>query len=99
MPLLVRLDQERGQADNSGNLRFGGTQYDEVRVAVLCEKFWNSLPARVKAKVLRSADAWSVPAASAWLASWNHWPPPRKKEIGCGGKYGARRAFGVRAVS
>ena len=29
----------------------------------LCEKFWNSLPARVKAKTLRSRDAWCVPAS------------------------------------
>jgi len=62
-PLLVRLDEARGQADNSGISRYGGSQYDEVRVSVLCEKFWNAQPARVKAKVLRSADAWSVPAA------------------------------------
>jgi hypothetical protein len=63
VPLFVRLDQERGQADNTGANKFGGTQHDEVRVSLLCEKFWNSLPARVKAKTLRSGDAWSVPAA------------------------------------
>ncbi len=61
-PLLVRLDQERGQADNTGNSRLGGSQHDEMRVSVLCEKFWNALPARVKAKTLRSRDAWCVPA-------------------------------------
>jgi hypothetical protein len=63
LPLLVRLDQERGQADNPGSSRFGGTQHDEMRVSLLCEKFWNALPARVKAKTLRSGDAWCVPAA------------------------------------
>jgi len=63
VPLLVRLDRERGQADNTGKNRFGGTQHDEVRVSVLCEKFWNSLPARVKGKILRSPDSWCVPSA------------------------------------
>ncbi len=53
-PLLVRLDEERGQADNTGTARFGGSQHDELRVSVLCEKFWNAQPARVKAKALRS---------------------------------------------
>ncbi len=62
-PLLVRLDQERGQADNTGNARLGGSQHDEMRVALLCERFWNALPARVKAKTLRSRDAWCVPAS------------------------------------
>src|ERR1700692_2732679 len=62
LPLLVLLDQERGQADHSGAGRFGGSQHDELRVSNLCEKFWNSLPARVKAKALRSRDAWCVPA-------------------------------------
>ena len=61
-PLLVRLDQERGQTDNTGNSRLGGSQHDEVRVSALCETFWNSLPARVKGKTLRSRDAWCVPA-------------------------------------
>jgi len=62
IPLLVRLDQERGQADHTGTSRFGGSQYDELRVSVLCEKFWNALPARAKGKTLRSRDAWCVPA-------------------------------------
>jgi len=62
MPLLVNLDQERSQAGNAGNNRFGGSQHDEMRVAALCEKFWSSLPARVRAKVLLSGDAWCVPA-------------------------------------
>lgn len=62
LPLLVRLDRERGQADNSGATRFGGSQHDELRVSVLCEKFWNAQPARVKGKILRSHDAWCVPA-------------------------------------
>lgn len=62
-PLLVRLDQERGQTDNTGTTRFGGTQHDELRVSRLGEKFWNALPARVIAKTLRSRDAWCVPSA------------------------------------
>src|SRR6202051_272719 len=63
VPMLVQLDRERVQADNTGTNRFGGSQYDELRVSLLCEKFWNALPARVKAKTLRSRDAWCVPAA------------------------------------
>jgi hypothetical protein len=62
-PLLVRVDRERGQIDNTGTNRFGGSQYDEIRVSVLCEKFWNALPNRTKAKTLRGPDAWCVPSA------------------------------------
>ena len=62
VPLLVLLDRERGQTDNTGTSRFGGSQHDELRVSIQCEKFWNALPARVKAKTLRSRDAWCVPA-------------------------------------
>jgi hypothetical protein len=61
-PLLIRLDQERSEAAVSSSARFGGAQYDEMRVAVLCDKFWNTLPARVKGKILRSRDSWCVPA-------------------------------------
>jgi hypothetical protein len=63
VPLLIRLDRERGLNDNTGTNRFGGSQHDEVRVSVLCEKFWNGLPARVKGAALRSSDAWCVPPA------------------------------------
>ena len=59
LPLLVRLDQGRGHADASAP--FSGSQYDEVRVSMLCERFWNALPARVTGKILRSGDAWCVP--------------------------------------
>jgi hypothetical protein len=62
VPLLIQLDKERGQADSTGINRFGGSQYDEHRVSSLSEKFWSALPARVKAKTLRSRDAWCVPA-------------------------------------
>ncbi|HWF13470.1 MAG TPA: PilZ domain-containing protein [Candidatus Acidoferrales bacterium] len=62
-PLFVRLDKERGQADNTGATRFGGSQHDELRVAQLCEKFWNTQPERVKATALRSRDAWCIPAS------------------------------------
>ncbi len=61
--LLIRLDEERGQADNTGTTRFGGSQHDELRVSVLREKFWSALPARVKAIALRSQNAWCVPAS------------------------------------
>lgn len=61
--LLIRVECERGEAPNSGNSRFGGAQYDEAHVAALCFKFWKALPARVTAKILRSNDAWCVPAA------------------------------------
>ncbi|HWF37001.1 MAG TPA: PilZ domain-containing protein [Candidatus Acidoferrales bacterium] len=62
-PLLVRLDQERNEAAVSASARFGGAQYNEVRVAVLCDKFWNTLPVRVKGRILRSHDAWCAPPA------------------------------------
>jgi hypothetical protein len=62
-PLLVRLDQDRSEATAGLHERFGGVQHDEMRVAVLCEKFWNQVPARVKAKTLRGRDAWCIPAA------------------------------------
>ena len=64
-PLLIRLDRERNEAAASSGPRFGGAQYDEMRVAVLCDKFWNALPARVKGKILRSHDSWCVPASAA----------------------------------
>ena len=63
VPLLIRLDQDRSEAATSLHERFGGMQHDELRVALLCEKFWNKMPARVKAKTLRSRDAWCIPAA------------------------------------
>ncbi|MBZ5660426.1 MAG: PilZ domain-containing protein [Acidobacteriia bacterium] len=62
-PLLVRLDQDRSEAAASPHERFGGIQHDELRVALLCERFWNKMPARIKAKTLRSRDAWCIPAA------------------------------------
>ena len=63
VPLLVRLDRHRCEAVTGGQERFGGSQHDETRVAAQCEKFWNKIPARAKAKILRSRDAWCVPAA------------------------------------
>jgi len=60
--LVFRLDQVRNEALNAGTIRFGIAQHDETRVAALCEKFWNTLPARVKAKALRSNYAWCVPS-------------------------------------
>jgi hypothetical protein len=60
-PLLIQLDQERGRAHNPGSGQFGGSLHDEARVSVLCEKFWNTLPARVIAKILRGKEAWCVP--------------------------------------
>jgi PilZ domain len=62
-PLLVRLEQDRGEAVTSLHDRYRGAQHDETRVAALCEKFWNKIPARLKAKILRGRDAWCVPAA------------------------------------
>lgn len=61
-PLMIRLDRERSEAATGANVRFGGIQHNETRVANLCERFWNEVPARVKAKTLRSRDAWAVPA-------------------------------------
>jgi hypothetical protein len=61
-PLMIRLDRERSEAATGANVRFGGIQHNETRVANLCERFWNQVPARVKAKTLRSRDAWAVPA-------------------------------------
>ena len=63
MPLLIRLDRERCEASNNGNAQSWKAQHDEQRVAGLCEKFWLSLPARTKAKALRSNHCWSVPSA------------------------------------
>lgn len=63
IPLLIRLDRERNDAVHGGNARFGNAQHDETRVAALCEKFWNALPAREKTRTLRGHDAWCVPAA------------------------------------
>ena len=62
-PLLVRLDRERCDAAISGTPRFGGAQYDELRVAALCDRFWKALPARVKGRILRNRDAWCMPSA------------------------------------
>jgi hypothetical protein len=62
IPLLIRLDRERNDAVHGSNTRFGNAQHDETRVAGLCEKFWNALPAREKARTLRGRDAWCVPA-------------------------------------
>ena len=61
LPLFVRLDRERGQAGLNAGASFGGSQHDEVRVSMLCERFWNALPARVTAKIVHGADAWCVP--------------------------------------
>ena len=61
LPLLMRLDRERGQASSNAGASFSGSQHDEVRVSMLCERFWNALPARVTAKILRGAHAWCVP--------------------------------------
>lgn len=61
VPLLIRLDQERSETTVSEGARFGA-QHSEIRVAELCDKFWNTLPARVKAKTIRSSDVWCVPA-------------------------------------
>src|SRR5260370_5211436 len=61
-PLVIRLERVRNEARNSGTIRFGSSQHDETRVAALCERFWNTLPARVKAKTLRSSYAWCVPS-------------------------------------
>ena len=63
LPLLARLDRDRSEAATSPQERFSGSQHDETRVAAMCEKFWNKIPARVKAKLLRSRDAWCVPAS------------------------------------
>jgi hypothetical protein len=62
-PLLIQLDRERNDAVRGGNARFGNAQHDETRVATLCERFWNTLPARKKARTLRGHDAWCIPAA------------------------------------
>jgi len=61
--LVVRLEQVRNEPANAGAIRFGADQYDETHVAALCERFWNTLPARVKARALRSSYAWCVPTA------------------------------------
>jgi hypothetical protein len=57
----VLADLARVRAESSGAWAPLGS--DEGRVAVLVECFWESLPARDKHRVLRSADAWCVPPA------------------------------------
>ena len=63
-PLLVRLDQERSEAAHQPRTS-GSAACSMTKCAwpLLCEKFWNTLPARVKAKILRGRDAWCVPPA------------------------------------
>jgi PilZ domain-containing protein len=61
--LLARLDQERSEAAKTPGNNSGGTEFDEARVAALCDKFWNAIPAREKAKTLRSRYAWCVPTS------------------------------------
>jgi hypothetical protein len=55
-----------GPADVRGLLaglesRNGHTPLDEARIEVRVERFWSSLPAREKARVLAGADAWCLP--------------------------------------
>ncbi|MGB6430686.1 MAG: hypothetical protein WBF06_08875, partial [Candidatus Acidiferrales bacterium] len=54
-------DLSRARAESSGAWTPPGN--DEARVASLVERFWDGLPARHKQRILRSADAWCVPAA------------------------------------
>jgi hypothetical protein len=61
-PTMIRLDQERTQTSQGSDSARSG-QHDETRVAMLCEKFWNAMPARERARVLRSGDAWCLPVA------------------------------------
>jgi len=61
--LLARLDQERSEAAKTPGSYSGGTEFDEARVAALCDKFWNAIPAREKAKTLHSRHAWCVPTS------------------------------------
>ncbi len=72
VPLLVRLDKERGQAGNRELRGSADRSMMKLRVAHLCEKFWNGLPVALKPKTLRSREAWCVPA-SVWAASSNRW--------------------------
>ncbi len=61
-PMMIRLDQERIQVAHGSDGARGG-QHDETRVAILCEKFWNAMPARERARVLHGGDAWCLPIA------------------------------------
>jgi hypothetical protein len=61
-PMMIRLDQDRIQM-SQGNDGARSGQHDETRVAVLCEKFWNAIPARDRARVIHSSDAWCLPVA------------------------------------
>ncbi len=62
--VLARLERERGEEVNNDGSRLASAPHIEIRVAALCETFWNALPARIKAKTLRSHDAWCVPPAA-----------------------------------
>ena len=55
----VLADLARARAANSSTWSPLGS--DEGRAAALLERFWSALPARYTQRVLRSADAWSVP--------------------------------------
>jgi PilZ domain len=59
---VAQLDQQRLEAATGGGARPRLIPLDETRVAALCEKFWNALPAREIAKILRSGNAWCIPA-------------------------------------
>ncbi len=64
-PLLGRLDRERILADKNHPVSSGGAaQVDEAGAAALCEKFWNSLPARQIGRTLRGPDSWCMPPAA-----------------------------------
>ena len=78
-PLLVRLDQERSEAANGATSGLAGSQHDELRVSLLCEKFWNAHAGARESEniaeprcVVRSRDR-------GGSHFWNRWPTPRKK--------------------
>jgi hypothetical protein len=62
-PFMAQLDQHWQEAGGGSGARTRVAPLDEMRVAALCEKFWSTLPAREVAKILRSGNAWCVPAS------------------------------------
>ena len=60
---LRRLDQRvHPGRDATGPITIGSAALDESRVAALCQKFWDTLPARTVATILCSQEAWCVPS-------------------------------------
>jgi len=61
LQLLAKIEQDRGETP-AGERFTGVAGRNEAHVAELCDRFWMRIPAREKARWLRSTAAWCVPA-------------------------------------